>query len=227
MIFRSEDIKYFEEPGRDLVCYTTIDLASDPEESKGKDIDYNVVLTAGKDLITGQIYVLDYFRERCNPSRVIDAIFKQVRSWNPVKVGLESIAYQKSMKYWIRERMKSEDVHFHVESITHGKQSKYRRIQNLQPIFCAGKISIRNYMTSLENELLCFPYGAHDDLIDCLSMQLPMWKKTISLDERPVEVEPDPRSFESIEKELYMRAEKTDFFTQDALFPGDLNYAFR
>lgn len=44
----------------------------------------------------------------------------------------------------------------------------------LQPRFEAGMVKIRRSMTELEDELLRFPRGRHDDLIDALSYCLGM-----------------------------------------------------
>jgi hypothetical protein len=50
--------------------------------------------------------------------------------------------------------------------------SKEARIRRLQPIMEQGLIEIRKDMTDIEDELLSFPRGKHDDLIDALSYQL-------------------------------------------------------
>ena len=41
--------------------------------------------------------------------------------------------------------------------------------------FAAGKIKIKADMADLERELLSFPNGAHDDIVDALSMQIGFW----------------------------------------------------
>ena len=40
------------------------------------------------------------------------------------------------------------------------------RLESLQPHFCRKKMFIRKDMTSLEDELLMYPRGKHDDLLD-------------------------------------------------------------
>lgn len=188
MIFQPEWFQFYADPPRDLVCYTTVDLASDPDTAKG-DPDYNVVLTTGKDMNTGRIYVLEYFRKRCNPSEVIDVIFDHVRRFSPVKVGIESVAYQKSMIYWVRERMRADGKYFLIEALTHGKKSKNTRIQGLQPLVNSGMLMFKRHHTVLIAELTAFPLSTYDDVSDALSMQIPMWAMTLS----KAEIErPDP-----------------------------------
>ena len=192
MIFRKEWFKFYETQPRDIVSYTTVDLAGDPEKTKTKDSDYNVVLTAAKDLSTGRIFVLDYWRARANPGEVIQQIFSHVRKYSPIKVGIESVGYQSSLEYFVKERMRSENLYFIIEGLTHGKQSKNVRIQGLQPLVHSATLLFKPWMTALLAEMEAFPLGSHDDLIDCLAMQQRLWALTSSLDQKKEEDEYDP-----------------------------------
>jgi hypothetical protein len=49
---------------------------------------------------------------------------------------------------------------------------KNARIRGLQPLFEQGLIEIRKDMTDFVDELLSFPRGKHDDLIDSLSLAI-------------------------------------------------------
>lgn len=179
MLFQPEWILTFDElPRRQLVTYTTLDPATDPAESKGKDLDYTVVMTTGKDLNTGFIYVLEYTRVRCSPGEMIAILFDHVRRWKPVDVGFEDVAFQKSLGYWIKERMRRESTWFSLRKINPHGRRKINRIASLQPLFSSGTIFIRPHHNELRNELLTFPLGAHDDIIDTLAMQLDMWRVT-------------------------------------------------
>ena len=212
MVFQPEWFRFYEvHPVLNrLSVFTTVDLAGDPESQKG-DPDYNIVMTTGKDMLTGHIYILDYFRKRCNPGEVIDAIFNHVNLWNPIKVGVEGVAYQGTLAYWIRERMRKENRHFFVECFTHGRRSKSSRIMGLQPLIANGTILMKRYMVDLISELQAFPLGAHDDLIDSLASQLPLWGKTKTFkEEKMVVSKNDPFLFDNIIKEFAMNNNVTD-----------------
>jgi phage terminase large subunit-like protein len=178
MIFKLEWFKYYETPPRDLLVYTTVDPAGDPEQSKGAKNDYNVVASVGKSLTTGQLYLLKYDRVKCSPGSLLDILFNHVRLFRPVIVGVEAVAYQQSLIYWIKEKKKDQDISFLIEPITHGKRSKTTRILGLQPILSSGKFSIQKHMQEFVQECLSFPVGLHDDLIDAISMQIPFWALT-------------------------------------------------
>lgn len=207
MVFHFEWIKYYDvepEPHK-LVVYTTVDLASDPTDTKGGNNDFNTVVTTGKDLVSGRIFVLEYFRKRCSPGELIDAIFSHVRKWRPIKVGVESVAYQSTLQYWIRERKRTENLYFFVEGFTHGRRSKESRIVGLQPLVFSGNLLFRANMVELVNELLSFPNGATDDIVDALASQTGLWAQTRSQIEAKAEENNDPLGFDAALEELSQR----------------------
>jgi len=218
MIFNEGWFKYYSHEPKLLMTYTTVDPAGDPEDSKGEP-DWNVVLTCGKDLVDGRVYVLDYQREKCSPGRMIDMIFEQVAKWSPVKVGIETVAYQKSIQYWVREKMRSKNKWFEIEPITNTRRSKNARIMGLQPLFANGAIMLRNWMGELRSELLAFPYGKNDDLADALSMQLGLWTLTSTIADAKAE-EPDPWTVEGLIAELRGRY-RPPTGVEDVLFIPD------
>lgn len=196
MTFRPEWFQYYDTEPQDTIRYTTVDLATDPEHLKGKVQDYNVVMTCSKSLITGCVFVLAYDRFRGNPGEVIDAVFKHVRLYKPIKVGVETVAYQQTMLYWLKEKMKDQNCWFQVEALT-SRTSKAQRIIGLQPLVHAGVLKFKPWMKVLVSELTTFPHGAFDDLADCLSMQLKLWSLTRSLKERQPDQFEDPLSVDA------------------------------
>lgn len=200
MMFKQSWFRYYDvEPSRAAMqVYTTVDPATDPSLSKSSDLDYSVVMTTGKDLISGKIYVLDYFRERCDPGSLSSAIFNHVVKWKPIVVGYEAVGFQKSLDYWLKNLMRQESVYFILEPLTRGgKDAKLHAISGLQPLFNSNTIYFRAWMKALESELLKFPLGKHDDLPDALAMHLQLWKydKKSKVKEAPDPTD-DPLSLE-------------------------------
>lgn len=206
MLFQPEWFtNWYDTEPQNCMCWTTVDPGNDPEDTKGKP-DYNVVMTCGKDLITGRVYVLDYTRRRCGPSETIEIIFDHVRRFRPVKVAVEAIAYQLSLLHWIKEKKRGHNLYFTVEAIRDNRRSKNMRIMGLQPLFSAGRIFLRPHMKELVTEALAFPNGANDDIIDALAMQLEMWTLTKSKVEQAAEiVEHDPRNFDQVIEEFELK----------------------
>ena len=174
-VFKREWIRYYKTPRKRLAICTSVDPAAADEE-QAADPDYSVVMTTGVNVETGDIYILDYVRERLNPGELVDAIFGQVRVHKPLLVKVEAIAYQRTICYYLQERMKQLNIFFTIEEMRSMKGSKIDRIRGLQPYFSNGKICMKaKVMEDLERELLSFPRAAHDDLLDALSMQIDFW----------------------------------------------------
>lgn len=94
-------------------------------------------------------------------------------------MGIETFAFQKTLKYDIQRKQRESGVFFAIDELGkrhsgRGEQvlSKEARIRRLQPYFEQGLVELRHDMAELKDELLAFPRGKHDDLIDALSYQL-------------------------------------------------------
>jgi phage terminase large subunit-like protein len=217
MVFLPEWFKYYETEPQNLICYTTADPAGDPEDTAGEP-DYNVVVTCGKDIYSGKVYILSYTREKCSPGRLIDIIFDHVHLFNPVIVGLETVQYQKSLQYWIREKQRNDNVYFTIKALTHTKRSKGQRILGLQPIISNGSLLFRSHMKDLISELLVYPLGKNDDIADALASQLELWQVTSTVSEEKQKMEKfNPLSFTSVVNELRSRNGASKSVNRDML----------
>lgn len=181
MVFNTDDLQYYDVEPKGLQVFTTVDLA--PPDSKSADPDYNVVMTAGIHPDGKGIFVLDYFRARCNPGELIEAIFDHVERFSPLKVGVETVGYQKSLQWWIQEVQSKRGKWFNVEGLSTSTKKKEFRIRGLQPVVQARKLFIKPWMKELVGEFSSFPRGIHDDLIDALAYQLEFWSHVEQLEE--------------------------------------------
>lgn len=218
MIFREDDIMHYAEQPSGLIVYTTVDPAS-YESDADSDPDYNVVLTTGLHVQSGRKYVLDYWRNRANPGEVIAAVIDHVKKYRPVKIGIESVAYQSTLKFWLTEALRKNRLFVGVDKIKGSRISKEQKIRGLQPLFHNHDIFIRKWMTELVDELLAFPRGAHDDIIDALAMHLELWAHTEIMiqAEDPGYSNTSPFSADNLIKELSERAMSKKGFPYDSL----------
>jgi len=221
-VFKRDWYHYYQTiPHNNIVYCTSVDPASAKQEGTSNP-DYTVVLTTCIDRTSGQIYIIHYTRERMNPGEQVDAIFDHYRAYKPLVVKIEAIAYQRTLVYWVKKRQDYLNMPFYVEPIKGMAGSKVDRIKGLQPYFAAGKISMRADMGELERELLSFPHGTHDDIIDALSMQRDFWYK-IGEDEkvhREIQNRDNDFSGQSILDELMGRANMANRYP----FDMGLNY---
>ena len=168
-IFKKEHFRYYDprELNReDLSVYTTVDLAI----SEKATADYTVVMTVGVNS-QNQWFVLDCVYGRWNPSIVIDQVFKTVQKWRPISLGVEKVAYQAAFQHFLIKEMPKRNIYVLIEELL-AQKKKELRIQAMQPRFVAGSVWFpmgAAFLSELETELLTFPKGIHDDLIDAMA----------------------------------------------------------
>lgn len=173
--FKKEQIKFYDPTtAHPASLYLTID----PAISLSPDADYTAMVVAGM-FNDRRIRVVDRVHKRLVPSDLVEEIFKLVEKWRLHRVGIETFAFQKTLKYDIQRRQRERGIFFTVDEL--GKRhtgrgeailSKEARIRRFQPYFEQGLVEIRSDMQDLVDELLAFPRGKHDDLLDALSYQL-------------------------------------------------------
>ena len=153
-------------------------LAVDPAMSLGKDADFSAGVVGGM-FPDRRIRIVDYFKKRLVPSDLIAEIFRMVTKWNLHRVGIESFMFQKTLHSFVKEKMRETGKFFSVEELGRRNTgrgenilSKEARIRLLQPYFEQGLIEVRSDMTDFVDELLSFPRGKNDDLIDAAAWLL-------------------------------------------------------
>lgn len=165
-IFKKSMFKYYEFNEKEYKLWSkfiTVDLAI----SEREQADYTVVMVCGVDSLNN-IYVIEYRRGHFSPIETIEIIFELHKKHQVKTVGIESVAYQKALIWFLNDEMKRRNTFMFVEELKADMQ-KERRIRGLQPRYAVGTVFHRDYMTELEEELLRFPKGAHDDLSDSLA----------------------------------------------------------
>lgn len=169
-IFKPAYFKYWEKRPDHLHIAMTID----PAISLKQEADYTAIPVVGMDP-DWNIFLLDYIRGHWTPAQIVDNIFQMHAKYKPNATGLETIGFQKTLKYAIEEEMRKRRYYFPIDEIKTGNQvSKEYRIKALEPYYRDGKVHHAKWMKGrdLEDELQSFPRGRNDDLIDALSMSL-------------------------------------------------------
>lgn len=164
--FNPEWFRWFDAlPTQPMVTF----LAVDPAISKKKHADRTAMVVVGVDA-DRNYYVLDARSNRWGVDELIDQLFELVRTWRPQKVVLESLAFQRVLRYPIQEAMRRESVSFPIHDAPQQGTNKVFRIMQLHEFFNNGSLWLRKGVCEpLVKELSEFPYGAHDDLADALA----------------------------------------------------------
>lgn len=181
--FKKDYFQYYEDAPKDLRKYTFID----PAISDKQEADYTAIVTIWIDQ-RNRIYVLDIVHDRMNPTDIINAVFEANMRWQPNSIGIEVVAYQKMLAFEIRKQMNLRNTFFNLIEVNPMWEKNARIRTLLQPRYWNASIihpKYHNKIKELELELLKFPNGKHDDIIDSLASCLKISEvqtKTVSLE---------------------------------------------
>jgi len=180
-LFRADDFRYFKgevhldderqayinmtEPEKKQIPIN-IFTGVDPASSTKQTADYSVIFNIGVDA-DGNRYVLPYYRKRATPLNLAEAIVDNFRKYRSQKTRIESVGYQEMLREYVIKRCEQENLFIPGLNVKENpRNSKSRRLESLQPIFARGQVHMDRDMQDFINELLLFPRGKHDDLLD-------------------------------------------------------------
>ena len=166
--FKREYFKYYDRVPdlHGMNIYTAVDLAV----SQKVNADYSAIVTVGVNS-AGHWFVLDIEYGRYDPSTTIDAIFSAVQKWKPLNVGIETVAYQSALQHFLEKEMPARGIFFRTTPLK-AEKKKELRIDAIQPRFKLGTVWFKSqavWLPEIESELLAYPHGARDDVIDALA----------------------------------------------------------
>jgi predicted phage terminase large subunit-like protein len=148
-------------------------LSVDPS-FEGEYSDYAALVVAGMDY-QRDLYVRHVTRKKLTYKGIIDEIFRLYSEFHPRTVVLETLGTQKSIMYEMNNEMKRRGTWLPLQEIKQRIKSKEERIRGLAPFYEFGHIyHIKecHQLDDLEYELIHFPRGKHDDVIDALATVL-------------------------------------------------------
>lgn len=170
--FKLEWIRYYRELPGALNRYLLVDPANEKKESS----DYTVMAVIGIDAAENH-YLLDLLRDKLNLTERKTALFAMWRRHPGIlRTGYEKYGMQSDIAY-MEEEQRREGTYFAITALG-GRTSKTDRIRGLVPLFEHGRFYLPRHLYRagrdliaelIEDEYVPFPYGAHDDMLDCIS----------------------------------------------------------
>lgn len=123
------------------------------------------------------VYVLEAKALKVNPDHLIRTIFDTVDKYFKVKKLLvETVTSQIMLLNLLQAEMKKRNQFFVIEEVKpENNERKVVHIRALIPHYANGRIFHAPGLFQLEEQLLEFPSGSHDDIIDALAYQIPHW----------------------------------------------------
>jgi hypothetical protein len=106
-----------------------------------------------------------------SPKGLIDLIF-QLHDEGMEKIGIETTSYTQGIEPFFQEECRKRGKYPYVVQLKHGGVMKETRIESLVAPYEAGSIyHIEGECDEMEEQLLKFPLGLHDDIIDAEQYQ--------------------------------------------------------
>ncbi len=141
----------------------------DPAIGQKKTSDYTGLSVVSVD-IDGNWYIRVARRERLTPSQIVNTCFKIQSEFQTLGIGVEAVAYQEALLYMLAEETRRRKINLPIKEIRPPTdRTKEARIRGLVPRYEWGRVFHSQGLYDLETELLQFPRGSHDDIIDSLS----------------------------------------------------------
>lgn len=177
LLFQRENIQFYN-PGdlnlAEIAVYLTSDYAV-TQEAGSPDPDYTVHTVWGVDP-DWNIYMLDMWRGRTQSDEWVNQWIRLAKLWKPIMAGEEQGQIIKGVGPFLKQQMRQERV-FVMRKQYQSVTSKESRAQSLLGMAAMGKfwLPIGHPMTDLfRTELLGFPAGRHDDMVDTATLMARM-----------------------------------------------------
>lgn len=151
----------FETVPSGSVCY----MAVDPSLGKKRGDWFAIGIIHKKD----QEYFGTGFGFKLSPDKMIDRIIEYYKIWRPLKLGVETVAFQEFFKDVLKSRARASGIVLPIVEIKH-RAPKELRIDSLSPYVEDGTLKVNAKSYLLIDEMLTWPKSSTDDLLDAQEM---------------------------------------------------------
>lgn len=156
-------------PINEMRIYASGDLAISTKQTA----DYSVFAVVGIDR-QQNIWVLDIIRGRWNALGIIDRMFEIQQRWNPEIFGIETGQIELTLEPFIQKAEEERGIRLAYEKLKTRGADKGTRARPIQGRMEQGRvifppIDSTPWMPIVMNEMLKFPLGKNDDIVDALA----------------------------------------------------------
>lgn len=184
--FKKEGVQFFNPEHKDFSCREmNLYIMYDPANTKKDNADWTAIVVIGL-APDKNYYILDLVRDRLNPTERVNKLINMHKKWNrrggkPPTVCIEQYGMMTD-SFYIQEVQNQINYRFPTVEVA-GKLKKEDRIRRMVPdwdnnrIYLPDKILYNDYKNEvrelvgelIEDELMLFPVGKNDDMIDAMS----------------------------------------------------------
>lgn len=148
-------------------------IGIDPARSKKTRAHKSAIIVIGKSRASGDIYLLETWAQKGqNPEEIWNILLGFYLKWRPRKVGVESIAYQQMLAWYIRQKMVETGIFFWVEEIEDRRSKADRIVQAYTGISTAGKFHVHENHSEFETAYEDYTIDVDIDILDAGAMAI-------------------------------------------------------
>lgn len=137
---------------------------------RGKDYEsFAVVGRKG-----GKYYLLETSMNRGHePSWTIAEFFRLANKWRPKKTLIETVAYQRTLEWLLRQAMKEQGRYWVMEGFDDKRQKYHRIVDGLSGVSSNKQLFIhRERHVEFCSQFVAYPNVPHDDVIEAVAVAL-------------------------------------------------------
>jgi len=171
--FRKEWLQYWEVYPKGLRVVIGIDPVPPPSELQlqkglaGKD--YEVLFVLG--FAAGRFYVLEISAMRGHePEWTENEFFRLMDKWKPVKVRVEGMGYQRTLKSNLERAMRRKKRFVQIDAVDDKRKKSVRIKDAFSGIGSQKRLYLHPSMLEFETQWVAYPDVGHDDILDAGAM---------------------------------------------------------
>lgn len=165
--FKKEWLRYYDEIPKLVYRFAFLD----PAISQTDSADFTALIVVAVDC--DQNWYLEHAsKHKITPTNIINLIFQMAERFDPMRIGIEDVAFQQVLVYMMHEEMKRRTVWLPVEGIKPAKdKTKLMKILGLIPRLEWDRIRINRGLADFEDEYSNYvgERSKHDDMLDALA----------------------------------------------------------
>lgn len=168
-------LRFYDVAPPGLVVFSGIDPVPPPSEKQIKEglrnKDYEAFVSIGR--AKDNYYLLGYDLMRGHePGWTISTFFKHGLTYHPRKWVVESVAYQRTLVWILRQAMLHQKQWFVIQEFE-DRRTKYNRIlDGVSGLASNGRLYVKREHMEFISQFSGYPNISHDDLIDAVAMVL-------------------------------------------------------
>lgn len=157
-----------------LIPNVYLDFATREKQTQKDDPDYSTMCLAAKDQLN-RVFILHVFREQCDYEKLARTLVGLHKAYSPRSVKGEKGGLINTFFPILRLIQQQSGTFFPLMPFTGPSSNgdKVHRSTTFQGMLNAGMICVpqnAGWLPDMESEMRSFPNGAHDDIVDGLSM---------------------------------------------------------